>query len=201
MRAEGQAERKLTEEERIEKDFRNLDAYIDDYEALRSKQYVRRAILSNVISITNKIAFDKIYINHLLGFNAVYQRVNFAKYVTGIQGLSVGYVTKEGHGLELGMEISALNNIFFGYRHFFRPENFALWPFAGVGLGYEVGLVTFAEGPPESRLYTGTKLMEFATVGVLVPLVDVGIKAELRFNFYGMDRLVLTQGIGAIFFF
>lgn len=193
--------RELSEEEALERDFKSNEAYIDQYEGVRSKHYVRRAILSHVITATNQIAFDRVYINHILGFNAVYQRITFAKYTSGIQGLSLGYVTKGGHGVEAGMEVSALNNIFAGYRYFFRPEKFALWPFAGAGAGYEVGLIKFAEGPPEAVAYNGTKAFGFATLGVLVPLVDVALKAEFRFNFYGKDRLCLTQGIGAILFF
>jgi hypothetical protein len=42
--------------------------------------------------------------------------------------------------------------------------------------------------------------MGFATLGFLVPLVDIGIKAEARLNFYGTDRLVLSSGVGVVFF-
>lgn len=194
-------DRELTEEEKQERNFRNEDAFLDHYEAVRSKQYVRRAILSSVISATNKVAFDRIYVNHLLGFHAIYQKTTFAKYVSGVQGLSVGYVTKEGHAAEIGMDFSSINNIFAGYRYFYRPENFLLWPFAGAGVGYDVGLITFAEGPPEAQGYNGKKHMGFVTVGILVPLVDVAIKAEIRASAYGTDRFLLTQGIGAILFF
>lgn len=193
--------RELSEEEQLERDFKSEEAYLDQYEGVRSKHYVRRAILSHVIQTTNRIAFDRIYINHLMGFNAVFQRITFAKYTSGIQGLSLGYVTGGGHGIEAGMEVSALNNVFAGYRYFYRPEKFALWPFAGVGAGYEVGLLKFAEGPPEALTYNGKKYFGFGTLGILVPLVDVALKAEFRFNFYGKDRLCLTQGIGAILFF
>lgn len=193
--------RELSEEEELEKDFKSEEAYIDQFEGVRSKHYVRRAILSHVISTTSRIAFDRFYVNHLMGFNAVYQRITFAKYTTGVQGLSVGYVTQAGHGLEAGMEVSSLNNIFAGYRFFYRPEKFSLWPFAGLGAGYEIGAIKFAEGPPEAINYNGAKYFGFTTLGVLVPLVDVALKAEFRFNFYGKDRLCLTQGIGAILFF
>lgn len=193
-------DRELTEEEKLELDFLTEDAYLDMTEAIRSKQYVRRAILSSVIHTTNKFAFERMYINHIMGFNAIFQRKIFAKYVSGVQGLSVGYVTSKGHAFEAGLELSALSNVFTGYRYFYRPEKFSLWPFAGAGIGTEFNAINFAEGPPESLLYNGPKQMGFVTLGFLVPLVDVGLKAEFRFNFYGMDRLVLTQGIGAIIF-
>lgn len=193
--------RELTEEEALEQDFRSEEAYLDQYEGVRSKHYVRRALLSHVIETTSRIAFDRFYINHLLGFNAVFQKTTFAKYTSGLQGLSFGYVTKQGHGIEAGMEVSALNNLFAGYRYFYRPEKLSLWPFGGLGVGHEINLIKFAEGPPEALGYDGQKSFGFATVGVLVPLVDVALKAEFRFNFYGNDRLCLTQGIGAVLFF
>ena len=193
--------RELSEEEKLERNFKTNDAYLDHYEAIRSKQYVRRAILSSVITATNKIAFDRIYLNHLLGFHAIYQKSNFAKYVSGVQGLSVGYVSKQGHAIEAGMEFSSINNIFAGYRYFFRPENFLIWPFAGGGVGYDVGIFKFGEGPLAAQTYAGAKQMLFGSVGVLVPLVDVALKAEVRACAYGGDRYVLTQGIGAILFF
>jgi hypothetical protein len=42
--------------------------------------------------------------------------------------------------------------------------------------------------------------MAFLNVGFLVPLVEVGLKVEFRFVFYGLARLSLTQGVGVIFF-
>ena len=189
------------EEEKIEQDFRSDEAILDQYEGVRSKQFVRRAILSSVISTTNKVAFGRVYVNHLLGFSAIFHKTRFAKYVSGVQGLSVGYVLKQGHAFELGMDFSSINNLFLGYRYFFQPDGFLLWPFAGVGAGRDVGLIQLAEGPEEARNYTGNKNMFFGTLGLLVPLVDVAIKAEVRFSAYGADRYVLTQGIGAILFF
>jgi hypothetical protein len=191
----------LQGDEVLNLDFENPDVYIDTSEAIRSKQYVRRAILSSVIDATSKFSFSRVYLNHLLGFNAVYQLTRFAKYTSGMQGLSLGYVSEGGHGWEAGMEISTVSNIFAGYRHFFRLESFSLWPFAGLGAGHEVPLMAFADVPTEARDYAGKKSFGFVGLGVLIPLVDVGLKAEIRGNFYGFDRLVLTQGIGAILFF
>lgn len=183
-----------------EVDFETPEAFIDQNDALGSKQYVRRAILSSVIESTNKFAFDRLYLNHLMGFSAVFQKTHFAKFVTGVQGLSVGYITENGHAFEGGLELSAVSNVFGGYRYVMRPEKFSLWPFMGAGLGMEVASIKFADGPPEAESYDGMKSMLFTTLGVLVPLVDVGIKAEVRFGFYGFDRLVMSTGVGVIVF-
>ena len=182
-------------------DFEHEDSFIDNSDAVRSKQYVRRAILSTVIRETSRFDFSRWYVNHLMGFSAIYQRTRFAKFTSGMQELSVGYVTEGGHAFEGGLELSAVSNIFVGYRYFFRPKSFTLWPYVGAGVGEEIHLIDFAEGPPQAQNYSGQKEMGFGTLGVLLPLVDVGIKAEARFNFYGMDRWVLTTGVGAILFF
>ena len=42
--------------------------------------------------------------------------------------------------------------------------------------------------------------MGFTSLGVLIPIVEVGIKAEMRATFYGLDRMVLSQGLGLIIF-
>ena len=179
----------------------NPDTFIDISDALKSKAYVHRAILSTVIRDTARFNVASFYINHLLGFSSVYQRVNgYAKYDTGMQELSVGYVTSGGHGVELGLEISAVSNVFLGYRYFLRPENFSLWPFFGGGVGLQTPSLNFAEGPPVAQAYAGQDKMGFLTFGLMIPLVDVGLKAEARANFYGMDRLVLSTGIGAVIF-
>ncbi len=171
--------------------------YPDLSEALRSKQYVHRAILSTVIRETTPFGYNRLYINHLMGFSQVYQKgLNYAKYSTALQGLSVGYVIGGGHGLELGLELSAVSCVFAGYRYFYRPEKFSIWPFAGGGVGAEVPKLSFSDGPPEQQFYDGRRQMLFVTMGLLVPLVDIGLKAEVRFDFYGADRTVFTEGIG-----
>lgn len=181
-------------------DFENPDTLIDPIEGVKNKHYVRRAILSAMAKNTSRFDFERPYINHLMGFSAVFQRTLFTKYVTGVQGLSVGYITEGGHGFEGGFEFASVSNIFAGYRHIFRPETFSLWPFLGAGLGTEVTGMRFADGPPQAPQYDGMRQMAFGTLGFLVPLVDIGIKAEARFNFYGTDRLVLSTGIGVIVF-
>ncbi|MFM8315302.1 MAG: hypothetical protein ACKOA8_13535 [Deltaproteobacteria bacterium] len=188
-------------------DFENEDAFIDQQEAIRTEHYVRRAILSTIVNTTGKFGFKRFYINHLMGFNAVYQTENgpikFTKYTSGMQGLSVGYVTKKGHAFELGMEASAVSNIYGGYRYIWRPEKYTVWPFAGIGIGTEVSSIKLSQGPAAAENYGrlgGMKQMGFGTLGLLIPIVEVGIKAEVRAVFYGLDRLVLTQGLGLIIF-
>ncbi len=181
-------------------DFENPDTLIDANEGLRKKHFVRRAILSAMAQHTSRFEFDRPYINHLMGFSAVFQRTLFTKFVTGVQGLSAGYITERGHGFEAGFELASVSNVFVGYRKIFRPETLGLWPFLGGGVGTEVTGLRFADGPTQAPQYDGMRQMGFGTVGFLIPLVDLGIKAEARFNFYGTDRLVLSSGVGVIFF-
>ncbi len=182
-------------------DFENEDTYIDLSDAVRSKQYVHRAILTSLVRDTNRFAVGRFYLSHMMGFNQVWQRGDvYSKFSSGLQGLVFGYVTPWGHGLEVGAELSAVSNVFVGYRYYIRPENFSLWGFLGGGLGTEISQINFAEGPPEAQLYTGMNQMGFLTLGVLVPTLDVGFKGEIRLNFYGVDRVVFTSGVGVIIF-
>jgi len=185
-------------------DFENEEAYMDVPDALRSRQYVHRAILSTIIRDTAKVTLGSYYFNHLMGFNAVYQPANrggksFAKYVSGVLGFSFGYSSEGGHAGELGLELSGVSNLTLGYRYFFQPKSFAFWPTLGVGVGTEVGL-RLSDIPVEAQAYQGQKQMAFLTLGAVVPMVDIALKAEARFNFYGLDRLMLTTGVGVIFF-
>lgn len=181
-------------------DFENPDVLIDPIEGVRNKHFVRRALLSSMAKQTSRFDFERPYINHLMGFSAVLQRDLFTKYVSGLQALSAGYITENGHGFEAGLEFATISNVFVGYRKIFRPETFSLWPFLGFGAGTEVTSLRSADGPTQSPVYNGLRQMGFGTLGFLVPLVDIGIKAEARFNFYGTDRLVLASGVGVIFF-
>lgn len=181
-------------------DFDNPDALIDPVEGTKNKHFVRRAILSSMARSTSRFEFERPYINHLMGFSAIFQRTTFKKYVTGVQALSFGYITGGGHGFEAGFELASVSNVFAGYRYIHRPETFSLWPFLGLGAGTEVSGVRFSDAPFQDANYNGTKQMGFATLGFLVPLVDIGIKAEARLNFYGTDRLVLSSGVGVVFF-
>lgn len=197
-----QEEQKKKPEEKSTAGFKTEDSFIDVNEAIRSRQYVRRAILSSVVKNTSNFSFKRPYINHLMGYNAVFQRNTqaFSKYQSGLQGLSFGYILENGVGLEAGVEFSAVSNAFAGFRYVYRPESLALWPFAGLGAGTEINIINFADVPPEAKTYTGSKQMGFFTLGLLVPVVDVGIKAEVRGIFYGMSRLSLVTGIGVIIF-
>lgn len=209
---EAQGSEKKPGEEKNEGDkesnFEHEDVYIDIQDALRSRAFVHRAIVSSAIDYNTKIRLKlgRPYINHLMGFNAIIQfgKSNpdrqFAKYVAGIQGLSAGYVIEQGHALEAGLELSSVSSIFGGYRFFYRPERYKLWPILGGGAGYEVRWLSISDGPFEAQNYDGQKKYLFGMLGFVIPLVDVALKIELRASFYGSDRWVFTQGIGAMFF-
>lgn len=182
-------------------DFENEDTFVDLSDALKSKQYVRRAILSTVIRTTSRFNFSRFYVNHLLGYNSVWQRAGGGqRYYSGMQGISLGYVSSGGHALELGLELSSLSTMYAGYRYFIRPAHLSVWPFAGFGAGTAVTSLNLMSPPAYVEKYTGMNSMGLINFGFLVPLVEVGLKVEVRVNFYGLDRIVLTEGIGAIFF-
>jgi hypothetical protein len=84
-----------------------------------------------------------------------------------------------------------------GGRFFFNNLSVLIWPFLGAGYAKQVEFLNVSEGTPE---YLGQKTAFFANVGLMIPLVDLGIKAEFRANFYGSDRLMLTTGVGAVLF-
>lgn len=194
-----QAPTTASEEEYV--DFQSEETFLDIADALKSKQYVRRAILSTVIRDTSTMRKGSYYVNHLMGFSAILQRAGaYSKYVSGMQGISAGYVAENGHSGELGVELSTVANIYGGYRYFYRPPDFTLWLSAGAGLGMEVGALSLGGGPVETLSYNGSKQMFFGILGLMIPLVDVAFKAEVRFNFYSFDRLVLSQGVGVTIF-
>ncbi|MBY0371605.1 hypothetical protein K2X33_13035 [bacterium] len=182
-------------------DFEHDNTFIDVSDALRSKQYVHRAILTSLVRDTNRFRVGRIYLSHMMGFNQVWQRGDtYAKYSSGLQGLAIGWVSPWGHGIEVGGELSAVSNIMVSYKYFIRPQDFSLWGVVGAGFGTEVRAVGFADGPPEAAQYVGSQQMGFLSLGLLVPTLEVGFKGEVRLNFYGMDRIVFTSGVGLILF-
>jgi hypothetical protein len=185
-------------------DFEHEEAFMDIPDALRSRQFVHRAILSTIIRDTAKVTLGSWYFTHLLGFNAVYQPSNrgalsFAKYVTGVLGVAIGYASQGGHLAEFGFDFSGVSNFFLAYRYLMKSEKYTFWPYIGAGLGMEMG-PKLADVPIEAQVYAGQKQMGFLTVGAIVPLVDLALKVEARFNFFGLDRLMLTTGAGVMFF-
>ncbi|MFM8316368.1 MAG: hypothetical protein ACKOA8_18980 [Deltaproteobacteria bacterium] len=203
--ASGESEQKQDKDFEAEIDFDNEDAFIDVEEAVRTEHYVRRAILSTVVNTIGKPEFNRFYINHLMGFSAIYQQkkgpIKFEKYTSGMQGLAFGFVTKGGHSLEVGLEFSAVSNVYGGYRYIWRPEHFSMWPFLGVGFGTQMKSLQLSKGPTNAENYDklgGMQQMGFGSFGVLIPVVEVGIKAEVRTLFYGLNRLVLSSGLGLI---
>ena len=183
-------------------DFEDPNTFIDISDALNSRQYVHRAILNTAIKHTSSFSFERVYLSHMMGFSAVWQRLKpHVKYITGLQGVSGGYITSGGHGVELGLEFSAVSNANLMYKYVLQTDAFySVWPYAGLGAGMEVLSMKLANGPPESERYAGTKLMGNFIMGFLIPLVDVGFKVEVRATFYSMDRVVFTQGSGAVIF-
>ncbi len=173
----------------------------DISEATRSKQYMQRTILSQVIRETSGFNLGRFYLNHLMGFSNVYQTAeNYVKFSTGFQGLSAGYVSSGGHALEVGTELSVVTNVFAGYRFFVRPKNFSVWPVAGFGVGKQIQQIKFIDGPIEAQDYNGSTSLFFGSLAILIPLVDIGLKAEIRFNFHGSDRITFLYGVGAMVF-
>jgi hypothetical protein len=186
-------------------DFEHEDTFMDIPDALRSRQFVHRAILSTIIRDSAKVQLGSFYLNQLLGFNAIYQPSgrggkSFAKYASGVLGVSLGYSTQGGHSVEGGIDLSGVSNLVFGYRYFFQSEHSSFWPFLGAGLAMEMAALRLSDIPVEAKVYQGSSTAEFFTLGALIPLVDLAIRAEAKFVFYGLDRLMLTTGVGVVFF-
>jgi hypothetical protein len=184
-------------------DFQSEDTFIDVPDALRSKQFVQRAVLSSAIEQTSRFGTSRYFVNQTLGYDAIFQPANrgpFAKYDSGDITLSAGYISEGGHSVELGVALSAVSNIFIDYRYIVRPGTYKFWPFLGMGLGENVGDLDITTPTPAAAAYYGGSTMFFGTLGLLIPLVDVGLKAEAKFEFYGMSRLVLSTSVGVNFF-
>lgn len=183
-------------------DMEHAETFMDVSEAIRSRQYVQRTILSTVIRATTKFAMGRFYLNHLMGFSSVMQTDPVSRFSVGLQGLAGGYVTESGHGLEVGAEFSAISNVYAGYRYFSRLEGFSLWPVVGFGAGMEVEALRISNPPHRADLAPSSipKSVFYGVVGLLIPLVDVGLRAEVRISVQGLKRLVLTQGLGVVIF-
>jgi hypothetical protein len=186
-------------------DFEHEDTFIDVPDALRSRQFVHRAILSTIIRDTARVKMGSMYFNQILGFNAIYQPANrggksFAKYASGVLGFSLGYSTKGGHALEAGLDLSSTSQLLIGYKYYFQSETTTFWPFLGGGLSIQVPL-NLSDPPVEAVAYQGKTTGEYISVGAIIPLVDIALRAEAKFVFDGLDRLILDTGVGATFFF
>jgi hypothetical protein len=184
-------------------DFQSEDTFIDVTDALRSKQFVQRAILSSAIQETSKFGLSKSYLAPLIGYDAIFQPANrgpFTKFASGSITIAYGYITQGSNDYEIGVDLSAVSNLFLDYKYIFRPRNYSFWPFLGGGLGFAIDALNLTASPPAAVAYTGGGTDFFMTLGVLVPLVDVGLRAEAKFQFYGLSRLVLSTGIGVNFF-
>ncbi len=183
-------------------DMEHAETFMDVSEAIRSRQYVHRTILSTVIRATTKFQMDRFYLNHIMGFSSVMQSDPVSRFSVGLQGLAGGYVSSGGHGIEAGVEVSAISNVYVGYRYFSRLESISLWPVFGFGAGMEVPALRISEPPihPGGVLSTIPKTLFYGVFGLLIPLVDVGLRAEVRISVQGFKRIVLTQGLGVVIF-
>lgn len=200
----GNAANVSVEDEQEEDKIVNLESeegFIDLSDALKSKHFVRRAILNTAIKNTSRFHLGRPYINHLVGFNAILQRAPFTKVTTAAQALAAGYVLSFGLGIEGGLEFSTLSNAYIGTRYLFDSLSAFVWPFVGVGLSRTVDFLSVSDGNSEFAAYAGPTRGYFFNTGVMIPLVDLGLKAEMRVTLYGSERIMLTSGIGAVLFF
>lgn len=179
-------------------DLDHPETFMDVSEAVRSRQYVHRTILSTVIKATTRFSGNRFYVNHFMGFSSVVQA--HARYAFGLQGLAAGYVSNGGHGIELGLEFSALSNVYAGYRYFWKPANFSLWPLFGFGVGYQVPSLNLSQPVDFDPGVVVSKAQGYGLFALLLPLVDVGLRAEVRITVQGFKRIIITQGIGVILF-
>lgn len=199
------ADKDKTAEDEPAYDFEHEDTFIDVPDALRSRQFVHRAILSTIIRDTARVTLGSKYFTQLLGFNAIYQpagkNASFAKYTSGVLGFSFGYSTKSGHAIELGLDLSSATQILVGYKYFFQSETSTFWPFLGGGISLGISGLTLSTPPVEAQVYTGSTTGEYLSLGAIIPLVDIALRAEAKFVFDGFQRLILDTGVGATFFF
>jgi hypothetical protein len=141
-----------------------------------------------------------------MGYSAVHQQPSlvssgeWTEFGTVLQGIAAGYVLESGHALEVGLNFSAWTEAHVGYRYFLRIDEFAVWPFAGGGVGMELRGFALSDGTFESNAYQGRNTMLYFGGGLLMPLLDVGLKMEARLTLFGAERIVLTTGIGLLLF-
>lgn len=184
-------------------DFESEDTFFDISEAISSEQYVHRTILSTVIRYTSQFNLGRFYINHLLGYDAIFQRGSgTGRWISAVQGIAFGYLSKSGHGVDLSLNLGHLSYASLTYRYVIRTDNFYnIWPYFGAGVGNEIRAFRISDPPAFVPLYSGSSVLGYGTLGVLIPLVDLGFRAEVRIASYGaLDRLVLSQTIGAFIF-
>ena len=179
--------------------FEGEEGFIDLSDALRSKHFVRRAILNTAIKNSSRFHLGRPYINHLVGFNAILQMPR-AKMMTAMQALSAGYVLPFGLGIEGGLDFSSISHAYVGTRFLFDQLSTFVWPFAGLGLSRQIDFLSVSDGARELREYAGSTSAYFVNFGLMIPLVDIGLKAEGRLSIYGSDRLMITTGLGAVLF-
>ncbi|MBI1860451.1 MAG: hypothetical protein HYR96_06000 [Deltaproteobacteria bacterium] len=176
------------------------DAFIDLSDALKSKHFVRRAILNTAIKNSSRFHLGKPYVNHLVGFDAIINLKPVQKTVTAMQSLGGGYVFPFGLGVESGLEFSSLSDWYLGTRWYFDQVSAFVWPFAGAGLAVQLDFLSVSDPTQAVAAYSGSPVGFFANFGLMIPLVDIGLKAEIRANMYGGDRIIITTGLGAVLF-
>lgn len=193
------AESDEQEEDRVV-NLESEDSFIDLSDALKSKHFVRRAILNTAIKNSSKFHLGRPYVNHLVGFNAVIQMSPKARTMYAMQSLAAGYVFSFGLGVEAGLGFSGLSDFYFGTRYVFDQMSSFVWPFVGVGYSKLLQSLSVSDTDRELGIYAGATAGPFFTFGLMIPLVDIGLKAEVRGNLYGTDRIIVTTGLGAVLF-
>ncbi|MCB0406381.1 MAG: hypothetical protein KDD51_16485 [Bdellovibrionales bacterium] len=201
----------LSEEERKKAledgafNFRDKDAYMDVEDAMHSKQFVHRHILSKTIAESKPLELGKYFINFVTTSSYVHQQgdgvnVKWIEYNAGGITLSGGFSTEGGHTFELGMSLSSISYVFGGYRYVFGTSEWDVWPYAGAGMGIGMTFLDIADGPFEVQAYNGSTTVFSGVLGMMVPLPDIAVKLEVKVDMWGGHRAVFTPGFGIMIF-
>lgn len=186
-------------------DFDSEKAYIDVDDAMYSKEYVHRHLLSAVIADSTQLQLGRLFVNFLTTTSYVHQEgdginVKWIEFVSGGMTISGGYATEGGHTVELGASLSAISHIFLAYRYFLGGGKWSVWPYVGAGAGFAMGMLNISDGPFEVQVYQGPKNLFSGTVGMLLPMPDVGLRLQVNIDFWGSNRAVFTPGLGVVVF-
>ena len=196
-------------EETPQVNFEDEEAYIDIEDAKRSRSFMHRSILASVVKDTSRFSLGRFFVSHVMGFNMVKHLprpetaidVQWIEYSAGIQGISAGYLMKNKIGADIGLQFSTPTNLYLSLKYYFASDRGSLWPYFGIGGGIQIPSLNLADGPFEAQIYRGTPYLFFLNGGFFIPLVDVGIRAEVQVGSYGIDRLVVSSIIGLTLFF
>ncbi len=186
-------------------DFKDEDAYIDVEDAVHYKQFVHRHLLSKAIADSEPVSVNRFFINLMTTSSYVHQQgdginVKWVEFVTGGMAVSGGYALSGGHMLEFGANLSAISNVFGGYRYFLGTDMWTVWPYAGVGYGIAMPGLNISDGPDEVKFYRGKESLITGVIGILLPMPDVAVRVEVRSDFWGSNRIVVTPSFGLVLY-